>query len=117
MLHYNQRNLRTECSAGSCLDQLHIHGSERSVGLDFDLVSGFDNVGVMQTLVKVCLNNRPVNSKCIRKGVVLNAEHFQKDPHCAAFCRFCPSSLKTASGRIPSFTDHAKPVTGLHELG
>jgi hypothetical protein len=49
--------------------------------------------------------------------VVFDAEHFQKDPHGAAFSRFCPSSFEASCGGIPSFTDHAKTVTGSYELG
>jgi hypothetical protein len=48
---------------------------------------------------------------------MFDGEHFKQDPHGAAFCSLCSSSFKAPSGGIPSFTDHAKTVTGSYELG
>jgi hypothetical protein len=116
VLHHDQCDLRSEGGVGGCLDQLQVYGSERSVGLDFNLIAGLDHVGVMLTLIKGRFDDGAVNPEGVRKGVMLDAEHLKQDPHRPSFCGFCSAAFESTSGRIPSFADHAKAVAGLHEL-
>ena len=116
MFHNHKRDLRTKCCAGCFLDQLHVNGAECRVGVHLDLLTGFDDVGVVLTLIEGRFDDGAVDAEGVGKGVMLDADHVEQDPHGSAFGRFCSASFHRTRRGVPALTHHAEALARLNEL-
>ena len=105
-----------KCCAGCFLDQLHVDGAECGVGVHLHLVAGFDDVGVVLTLVEGRFDDGTVHAEGVGEGVMLDADHVEQDPHGAAFGRFGSASFHRPCGGVPALTHHSEALARLNEL-
>ena len=116
VFHDDKRDLRSKRCTCRFLDQLHVNGTERGVRLHLHLVAGFDDVGVVLTLVEGRFDDGTVHAEGVGEGVMLDADHVEQDPHGAAFGRFGSTSFHRPCGGVPALTHHSEALARLNEL-
>ena len=80
------------------------------------LVAGFDDVGMVLTLIEGRFDDGAVDAESVGKRVVLDADHVEQDPHGAAFSRFGSASFHRTRGGVPALTHHPEALAWLDEL-